>query len=153
MTPESLTQEAFAPFGTVLAEAGGSPDASGPGWDWWADTGRLAADARPYAVGRLALRGAPPVIDWAERHARSAELVLALDPCLLYVAPPGDAPERFRAFHVPPGQGVVLEPGVWHGAPLSPGGAGAAIVLLPAGAGTDDTDVARFPHNPIRIEV
>ena len=73
-----------------------------------------------------------------------------------HAAPPdaaGDAPAGFRAFRVPAGSGVVLHPGVWHGAPLALDGPGAALVLLPLGTGTDDTQITRFPENPIRIEV
>jgi hypothetical protein len=47
----------------------------------------------------------------------------------------------------------VLDPGVWHGAPLALDRALAALVLLPEGTGADDTTVVRFPDNPIRIEV
>jgi ureidoglycolate lyase len=151
---EPLTSAGFAPFGTVLGSPSSPPDAAGPGWSWWAETARLPGDARPYAVGHLTLAPAPPVVDWAERHERAAELIAPLcGVCAVYVAPPGDAPGGFRAFRVPAGAGVVLRPGVWHGAPLALDGPGAALVLLPLGTGTDDTAVARFPANPIRIEV
>jgi ureidoglycolate lyase len=151
---EPLTSGAFAPFGTVFGSHATPPDALGPGWSWWAESARLPADERPFAIGHLTLSPAARVIDWAERHDRAAELIAPLcGTCAIYVAPPGDAPVGFRAFRVPSGCGVVLHPGVWHGAPLALDGPGAALVVLPRGTGEEDTVVARFPENPIRIEV
>jgi ureidoglycolate lyase len=151
---EPLTAESFRPFGAVLDRPGEPADATGPGWSWWAKAAGLPADERPYAVGYLALESAQPAIDWSECHERAAELIVPLDgDCAIYVAPRGERPADFRAFRVPAGAGVVLDPGVWHGAPLALDGASSAIVLLPEGTGTDDTTVIRFPDNPIRIEV
>ena len=154
MIAEPLTEDAFGPFGAVLSQPTAPADATGPGWSWWAQAGRLPTDTRPYAVGYLALEPAEPEFDWSERHQRAAELIVPLGgDCAVYVAPPGDEPSGFRAFRVPAGAGVVLDPGVWHGAPLALGSALAAVVILPQGTGTEDTTVVRFPHNPIRIEV
>jgi len=54
---------------------------------------------------------------------------------------------------VPAGQGVVLDRGVWHGAPLAVDSPLTAAVFLLRGTGDDDTVVTRFPDNPIRIEL
>jgi ureidoglycolate lyase len=151
---EPLTQEAFEPFGAVIARPGGAADASGDGWSWWAQTALVPAGDGPYAVGYLALEPAEPAFDWAERHDRTVELIAPLGgECVVYVAPPAPQPADFRAFRVRPGEAVVLDPGVWHGAPLAPAGPAAAMVLLARGTGTDDTVVCRFPDNPLRIEV
>jgi ureidoglycolate hydrolase len=154
MIAEPLDAEAFLPYGSVIGRPSSAADAEGPGWSWWAEAGRLPADARPYAVGHLALEPAPLTADWAECHARAAELIFPLGgDCIVYVAPPAEAPQAFRAFRVGVGTGVRLDAGVWHGAPLAIGRPLAAIVLLPKGTGAQDTRVARFPENPIRIEV
>jgi ureidoglycolate hydrolase len=151
---EPLTSGAFRGFGHLLARPAAGPDATGPGWAWWAQTAALPEGDRPYAVGYLELVPASPTVDWAEQHERAHELIVPLGgDCVVYVAPPGDEPTGFRAFRVGTGTGVVLDPGVWHGAPLAIGRPVAAMVLLPQGTGTDDTVVARFPDNPIRIEV
>ena len=152
---EELTPSAFAPFGDVLGEPGRAPDASGPGWRWWAELAQLTHADRPQAVGYLRLEPAPLRFDWAERHHRTAELVVPLErECLLYAAPRGEAalPDResFRAFRVEPGQGAALGPGVWHGAPLATEPTSALVFLL-AGTGTDDTEVARFADDPVDI--
>jgi ureidoglycolate lyase len=152
MVAEPLTPEAFRPFGTVLRRPQAAAEATGPGWSWWARTGALPAAERPYAVGYLALEPAPLAFDWAEYHARSAELVVPLSgECVVYVAPPAGEPDGFRAFRVAPGEGVILDPGVWHGAPLALDRPLAAAVLLAEGTGTEDTVIARF--TPIPLEV
>ena len=143
-----LERGAFAPYGTVVEQPGRAPDAEGPGWRWWAETAALAATGDAYGVGFLDLEPAPLEFDWAERHERSPEMIVALaGDCLVYVAPadPGtDEPGPFEVFRLRPGQGVILAPGVWHGAPLAAAGPAAAMVLLREGTGTEDTAIVRF---------
>ena len=154
MRAEPLTGEAFAPFGAVLARPESSPDASGPGWRWWAEACELRPQERPYAIGFLALDPAEPAFDWAEYHRHTVELILPLDgDCLVYVAPPAEEPRDFRVFRVEAGTGVLLRPRVWHGAPLAPEHAMSAAVFLRRGTGKEDTVVVRFPESPLRVEV
>jgi len=78
---------------------------------------------------------------------------------LVYVGPPHhrDAPERlaprdeFRVFLLPRGDGVILDRGVWHGAPFARDGATSALVLLLEGTGRADVAVVRFPDAPIEV--
>lgn len=154
MIAEPLTDEAFRPFGRVLARPAAAPAAQGPGWSWWAETEELPAGDEPYALGYLELEPTDPVVDWAERHRRSAELIVPLGgDCVVYVAPPAATPAGFRAFRVAAGTGVLLDPGVWHGAPFAVDRAVAAAVFLLRGTGRTDTVVHRFADTPIRIEV
>lgn len=157
-----LTAEAFEPFGRVIERPGRERDADGPGWSWWAETTLLEGDGRPWGVGYLDLEPAAPRFDWAERHMRSLEAIVpTTGGCLVYVAPadhpedPGRLPpfERFAVFRVPPGSGVVMDAGVWHGAPLADGGPARAIVLLLQGTPREDVTVVRFEDAPIEIEL
>jgi ureidoglycolate hydrolase len=157
---EPLEEAAFAPFGHVLGQPPGRPDAEGPGWRWWAETALVPAAERPYGVGYLRLEPSRRQFDWAERHMRSVEAIVPLEGAVLvYVAPPDhpDEPgrladlERFRVFRVPPGQGVILARGVWHGAPLAVDGPAAALVLLLERTGSEDTAVVRFEQTPLAI--
>jgi ureidoglycolate hydrolase len=151
---EPLTPDALEPFGQVLARPEARPDAAGAGWAWWAEAAELRPEERPNTVGYLELEPAEPVFDWAEYHTRTLELILPLGgDCLVYVAPPAEEPRDFRVFHVEVGTGVVLNPGVWHGAPLALERPTAAAVFLRQHTGKEDTVVARFPESPIRVEV
>jgi ureidoglycolate lyase len=148
-----LDPEAFAPYGTVVERPSRAHDAEGPGWRWWAETASLAATGDAYGIGFLDLRPAPLRFDWAERHLRSPEMIVALaGACLVYVspaAPEKDAPGAFEVFRLASGEGVVLSPGVWHGAPLAVEGPAAAMVLLREGTGVEDTAIVRFGEVPI----
>jgi ureidoglycolate hydrolase len=146
--PRALEHEAFARYGTILERPERRADAEGPGWRWWAETASLADTGSAYGIGFLTLEAAPLEFDWAERHERSPEMIVALGgECLVYVAPadPGrDEPGSFEVFRLHPGRGVILDPGVWHGAPLAASGPAAAMVLLREGTGTEDTAIVRF---------
>jgi ureidoglycolate lyase len=158
---QELSQTAFAAFGQVVEQPARAADASGPGWDWWGETLLLAADSRPYSIGYLNLRPADLRFDWAERHMRSAELLIPMgSDCLVYVGPPltphqpGRLPPltRFQVFRVRHGQGVLLSPGVWHGTPLAIAEPLSVAVLLLQGTGAADTSVVRFEDSPVWID-
>jgi ureidoglycolate lyase len=159
---DELTDDTFAPFGTVVRTPPRAQDAEGPGWKWWAETVLLEGDGRRWSVGYLDLEPSPPPrFGWAERHMRSQEAIVPVSgSCLVYVAPAEhvDEPERlppfeeFRVFRVPPGSGVVMHPAVWHGAPIADEGPAKAVVLLLEGTGRDDVTMVRFDDTPMLIE-
>lgn len=122
-----LTREAFAPFGDVLSDEGLEPLAV----NLYRNTTRLYRPARVEADDQQELllqrsRLRPFTVTHLERHARIAQLFLALDggPFVVVVAAP-DAPERnglpapaaVHAFLVPGGTGVVLHRSTWHEPP------------------------------------
>ena len=154
-TVEARALEAgvFAEYGSVVERPAREHDAEGPGWRWWAETASLVDTGGAYGIGFLDLRPAPLQFDWAERHERSPEMIVALaGACLVYVspaAPERDRPGTFEVFRVESGQGVILSPGVWHGAPLAVDGPAAAMVLLREGTGAEDTALARFDAVPV----
>jgi ureidoglycolate hydrolase len=162
LSVSTLTADAFEPFGRVIDRPGRVHDAAGPGWSWWAETLLLEGDGRPWGVGYLDLSPSPRRFDWAERHMRTLEAIVPVaGSCLVYVAP-ADHPEeparlpsfdRFQVFRVPPGAGVVMNAGVWHGAPLADAGPARAIVLILKGTGKEDVTLVRFEDTPVEIEL
>jgi ureidoglycolate hydrolase len=157
----TLTREAFEPFGRVIQRPARDHDATGPGWSWWAETHLLHGDGRRWGIGYLDLEPARLRFDWAERHMRTLEAIVPLGgDCLVYVAPPDhpDEPgrlppfDRFQVFRVTAGSGVVMDPGVWHGAPLADGGPTQAMVLILEGTGQEDVTMVRFEETPVEIQ-
>ncbi len=157
---ENLSPEAFAPFGSVITLPRREPTASGAGFRWWGELVTLRGGDRPYAIGFLDLDPGINRFDWAERHMLSDELIVPLTgECLVYVAPPDylDEPERlppldrFRVFRVAPGQAVLLNTGVWHGAPLADSARAQAMVILLSGTAVQDTALVRFEATPIDV--
>ena len=158
---EDVTQENFAEFGRLVEQPGRAADAAGPGWQWWGEVDALPVRDRPYALGLLNLTPGALEADWAERHMQSEELIAPLTgDCLVYVGPADHAGEperladfeRFRMFRVRPGQVVILNPGVWHGAPLADAGPAQALVILLQGTAAQDLVMARFAETPLRFE-
>jgi ureidoglycolate lyase len=158
---QELSPQVFAAYGRVISMPERDADGSGPGWRWWAETAVLPGDGRPWGIGYLQLEPTPqPRFDWAERHLRTSEAVIPLGgPCLVYAAPAqrvGEperppAPDGFEIFRVPPGSGVILEAGVWHGAPLADAGPTTAVVLILEGTGRDDVTISRFQDTPVTV--
>jgi ureidoglycolate lyase len=158
---QELTEQAFHPFGKIIEQPNRGEDAQGPGWRWWGENALMESEDRPYQIGYLDLKPAELKFDWAERHMRSAELIIPTGgDCLVYVAPPEypDEPERmpplerFQVFRVRAGQAVLLDKGVWHGAPLAINTPLNAIVLLLSRTGEVDLSLVRFEENPVRIK-
>lgn len=158
---EELTVEGFAPFGEVIRQPARAHDAQGPGWTWWGENQVLAGGDRNYAIGYLDLQPAELSFNWAERHMQSHELLIPMGgDCLVYVGPPDypDEPvrlpelERFRAFRLREGQGVLLGKGVWHGAPMALDKHLNVAVLLLKNTGKVDGHVVRFEDTPVEIE-
>ena len=158
---ETLSPEAFAPYGRVVDRPSRPSDSEGPGWRWWAETALLAGDGRPWGIGYLDLQAAELRFDWAERHMRTLEAIVATGRDLYVYVGPAEHPDeprrvpaldRFRAFRVPSGCGVIMDRGVWHGAPLAAEGPTPALVLILEGTGRHDVTLVRFPDTPVAID-
>jgi len=154
LTVKELTPSAFEPYGQVIGVQGREPDGKGPGWRWWAETVVIPEVTAPYTVGYLELAPDRLRFDWAEYHLQSAEMIVPMGAdCLVYVGPQGEEPywSTFEVFRVRAGQGVILNRGVWHGAPLAVDRPTNAIVLLRQGTGEDDVYKAIRADGPIEI--
>ncbi len=158
---QDITAETFTPFGRIIERPARDHDASGPGWHWWGELVQMEGGDRPYAIGYLDLKPAELRFDWAERHMHTDELLAPLNgDCLVYVAPadypdePGKLPsfDRFQVFRVRQGQAVLLNKGVWHGAPLADKQPLNVLVILQHNASVQDGFVCRFEDNPIEIQ-
>ena len=151
---EELTPDTFASYGVVIEQPDVAADASGHGWSWWSEISCLPQADRAYAVGYLNLQPSALEFDWAERHLKSAEVIVPLrGDCLIYVGPPDVTPfwDRFQVFRVRAGQAVVLKEGIWHGAPLALDHPLTALVLLRQGTGAEDVHKSDRTESPIHI--
>ncbi|HEX8239533.1 MAG TPA: ureidoglycolate lyase [Allosphingosinicella sp.] len=120
MTPEPLTAEAFAPFGSVI-------EASDQAVKLEINQGhavrydRLAEIDITDGKGAISLFRARPLAELVlkafERHPLGSQTFVPLSgrPYLVAVAPPGSFdPARIRLFRAGPNQGVHYRKGVWH---------------------------------------
>ena len=144
----------------IFACSAGSVLQCRPGWSWWAETGLLPLDARPYSVGYLRLEPTRLEFNWVERHLKTVEMIVPIQgDCVMHVAAPNGpneldrkpALEDYRVFRIRSGQAVILKPGVWHAAPFALRESTAVLVFLLQNTGRDDTEVVRFPETPVTI--
>lgn len=126
---EPLTEDAFAPYGELLAERSRDPDLSIAGLRGW--TAAFEADASTQLLFFTTDYKEPRFVAM-ERHLHVAQAVIPVRGAQLVAvaAPtgPGDtdalpSPGDVRAFLAGEGQGYVMKPGTWHAVgrfPLSP---------------------------------
>jgi ureidoglycolate lyase len=120
MTPEPLTAEAFAPFGSVI-EAGDSAVKLDINQGHALRYDRLAEIDVEGGIGAISLfRARPlaePVLRTFERHPLGSQTFVPLSgrPYLVAVAPAGRFdPAKIRLFRAEGHQGVHYLKGVWH---------------------------------------
>lgn len=148
---ETLTAEAFAPFGDVLSDAGTPERIINAGaCDRFHDRARvdIAEGRAGISIFRARPRSLPYALDLLERHPLGSQafLPMSLDPFLVTVAPDeGGRPGRPRAFLTAPGQGINLHRGIWHGVltPLSAPGLFAVVDRIGEGANLEE-----YPCDP-----
>jgi ureidoglycolate lyase len=159
LTPEPLTAEAFAPFGSVI-------EASDDAMKLEINQGhairydRLAeidvADGGGAGVISL-FRARPleePVLKMFERHPLGSQTFVPLSgrPYLVAVAPPGDFDAAgVRLFHAKAHQGVHYRKGVWHHFLLALDEESDFLVIDRAGPGDNCDEVELAPVIQIRV--
>ena len=118
-----LTREAFRPYGDVIQAAESRHYTINQGWAEryadMADLDLLETGGQPnVGVVRAAPRPMPLKVTVMERHPKSSQLFIPLEPrpFLVLVASPGDPlqPENIIAFKTRAGQGINYRRGVWH---------------------------------------
>ena len=118
---QSLTAEAFAPFGDLIEAAGASYPINAGMCDRFHDLARMEflGDGRAgISIGYGRPYPLPHVFDLLERHPLGSQAFVPMteDPFLVVVAPDeGGRPGAPRAFLTKPGQGVNYLRGAWHG--------------------------------------
>jgi ureidoglycolate lyase len=144
---KKITPENFADFGVLVAPGDRKPTAELEGMTFWADLASLPDLGKEYGLGYATQAVRPNVQKNAERHMETPELLLSTGGDMVVVVGPPDfpeeperlpAPERFRAFQVPEGVGVLVKPGVWHWAPFAVSGTVRLLVIF--ASGTSDSD-------------
>ena len=112
-TPSNL-----AKYGSIAGAPSGAPTSAGAGYKFWSDITRYSVDGET-EIGLCTVFERPgEAVDSMERHMHTPEILIPIDaPFALPVMAdgPGVAPE---AFLVNPGEAIVINGGVWHGACL-----------------------------------
>lgn len=159
LTPEPLTSEAFALFGTVI-EASGDAVKLDINQGHAVRYDRLAEIdvADEGGVGVISLFRARPLADLVlrsfERHPLGSQSFVPLSgrPYLVAVAPAGDFdPGKVRVFHAEAHQGVHYRKGVWHHFLLVLDGESDFLVVDRAGPGANCDEIELALEDTIRV--
>ena len=167
ITAQTLTADAFAPYGQVV-ESGAHGVAINGGHAWRSEAGTLALQAAGgwpvLAVFRVHGRAVQGPWQALERHRLGSQTFLPLGDarCLVLVAHGAHqpAPTSLAAFVTRRGQGWTLSPGTWHhslialaddSADRAANGAPIDVAVLERGANTVDCDMAML-EEPVCID-
>ncbi len=155
LKPQTLSREAFQPFGDVIEMEGAKSYPINDGmctrFHDLAATDLLEAGGRPLInLFRSKAWPLPLRVQMLERHPLSSQafMPLARDPFLVVVAPPGAdlRPETVRAFRSNGWQGVNFYRGVWHH-PLIALSEGALFLVVDRGADDENCDIFHFDES------
>jgi ureidoglycolate lyase len=159
LTPEPLTAEAFAPFGSVIEACDHAVkldinQGHAVRYDRLAEIDVAEGDG----VGVISLFRARPlselVLKIFERHPLGSQSFVPLSggPYLVAVAPAGDFdPAKVRLFRAEGHQGVHYRKGVWHHFLLVLDAESDFLVIDRAGPGDNCEEVELAPEDQIRL--
>lgn len=157
--PESLTRDAFAPFGEVVEVTDSARHFSinEGNTERYHDLAAIACGSDGHAIVSI-FRGQPRtlpfVVAMMERHPLGSQLFVPLSalPYLVVVAPPGQPPgvADLRVFLAGAGQGVNYAPGVWHHPLLALEAVSDFLVVDRSGPGENCDEVRLDPAGVIR---
>lgn len=145
---ESLTGEAFGEFGSFrdmlnpMSERLGAPPI-----EFFPDmVQQMLGNHQAVSYSNCRIGPREPIINTAECHSSTAEMLMPLDADVLMFFAPGCLPDegfpvdKVRVFLVPRGFMVVIKPGVWHHGPFCVGNKEVNIlVALPERTYANDT--------------
>jgi ureidoglycolate lyase len=143
LTVQPLTQQAFAPYGTVLAAPANAGRSINGGnaerFDLVGDLQLGSAGGRAMlALFRAQARRFPHEVTEMERHALGSQTFVPLGKrrFVIVVAQAGDAPsaDTLAAFITDGLQGITLAPGTWHHALLAVDAGDFVVIERAAGA-------------------
>ncbi|MCP1199766.1 ureidoglycolate lyase [Notoacmeibacter sp. MSK16QG-6] len=140
---ETLTAEAFAPFGDVL-EANGAPSRliNDGACGRWHDLAAMEFSDGQAGISlfRAQIRSLPYLFDLVERHPEGSQAFIPMEhvPFLVIVGPDKNGrPDTPRAFVTRPGQAINLHRGTWHGVLTPIAGSGLFAVIDRIGPGAN----------------
>ena len=143
---QSLTPEAFAPYGKVLTIEGLTPAGGSPETHYWYP--QVAVVDAPASINLMPIVPRPFTVQNFEAHDHTAENLLPLDgPVIVAVAKQGELKEEnVAAFLVPQGVGVSIDAKVWHFVPFPLGRKTMCAVVFANGTSSNDIYFKDLPE-------
>lgn len=152
LKPVPVSDAAFRQFGKAVLSPRGEPTSQAKDYKFWSDIAHFEIQGETEIGLCQVFRQPVNTIAGMERHLRTPEILIPIDaPFVLPLLLEGASSRETGIFRVEPGQAVVIDPGVWHGACL-PAGAQASWYFVVFRRGTPQTDVEKKPIESFMIE-
>lgn len=119
LSSEHITKENFREFGKVVTFPLGEPTSQAQDYKFWSDIASYHIDGDTEIGICTVFRQSKNEVSAMERHLDTPEILIPIDaPFTLPLLLEGSPDEEAKAFQVEPGEAVVINSGVWHGACL-----------------------------------
>jgi ureidoglycolate lyase len=125
ISAQSLTVEAFKPYGWAVMQPEKSPEIENSAVSYWHDMADISNLGNVGTLGFMRVKKNAPLLTTLQKLNRSIEVYLTLDgnPSIEFVALSGSDGQpdltTLKAFKLSNGQSVVVNVGVWHCTPFS----------------------------------
>lgn len=117
--PVPVTPQRFAGFGSVVVAPTAAPTSKAADYKFWSDLAHYQIEGETEIGICTVYRLLTTDISSMERHLHTPEILIPIDsPFILPLLRDGDTAEKSGVFRVEPGQAVVIDAGIWHGACL-----------------------------------
>lgn len=151
--PRHITAENFSTFGRIVTAPTTRPTSQAADYKFWSDIADYAIEGETEIGICTVYRQRKTEITGMERHLRTPEILIPIDaPFVLPLLLEGAEENDVRAFGVNPGEAVVINSGVWHGACLPKGKKQSSYFVI-FRKNTPHDDVARKPVHPFEISL
>jgi len=112
---QRLTAENFKKFGKIVSLPEKKPTSEDKTYKFWSDIANYHIDGKTEIGLCTVYKQDSIVINGMEKHNETPEILIPIDaPFILPLQKEGD--DSLQAFKVDPGEAVVIDPGIWHGA-------------------------------------
>jgi ureidoglycolate hydrolase len=120
--PVLATSEKLAGFGHAVTAPQTAPTSQAVDYKFWSDLGRFRIEGDTEVGICTVYRQAVNEITAMEKHVWTPEILIPIDaPFVVPLLRDGDGVDKAMAFRVRPGECIVINQGVWHGACLPVG--------------------------------
>ena len=148
LSVREATTDSLAPFGRVITHRDREPTFDSPEFAFFADLA-IAGFGPETAFGMVVARPGPLTATTFERHHLTPELVAPLDGEVVVIlgakSDQGPPPVTdYTAFRVRPGTVLLLDPGVWHFAPLAIDSIVSILIGFRRGTPSDDVEIVNL---------
>jgi len=128
---EPINETNFKTFGRVVILPQKDPTSQAADYKFWSDIANYKIEGETEIGLCTVYKQNEDSISGMERHLNTPEILIPVDsPFILPLLIEGDYVDQAKAYVVKPGEAVVIDPGVWHGACLPVGAERATYFVI-----------------------